>query len=259
MARTARPFVFPLLLARLFLSVSAQTASVSISRYSAYLNQVGCVKDCVWLDATLDDLIAKVGCSSPWVNGCFCRPEAASSAASFLSSCVSSRCSTLESTSLAVTSAVLVYNGYCSDNGYSIPTVASIKSYSAYESQPGCVKRCLWSPDQSSNVNSNNFAAAVDCQAFPWENACVCSSAKADSARAFLTTCVASNCGVATDASQVTAAVSVHADYCSSAGIALPAITGDTRITNTASRADLTSGPLPTGDPGDQTHNSGEL
>ena len=140
---------FLLALHVLHVAAAATVTTVSFLSYPAYLEQVECVKLCLWQVRTLDDLIAAIGCSPPWVNECFCKAELASSASSFLSGCVASRC-TAPSTAPAVTSALAAYNEYCSANGLPIPVVASIQSHSAYVSQSSCVQDCVWSPSHSS-------------------------------------------------------------------------------------------------------------
>jgi hypothetical protein len=218
----------------LFLAFGAlpiHAASVSIISYDPYNGQTECAKRCLWHAGALDDLIAAIGCSTPWTNECFCQPDLASSASEFLSGCVANQCTTPK-TGQAVTRAVSVYNNYCSANGFSIPTAASIKSYSAYASQPDCVQQCLW------HVGAlDDLMPAIGCDA-PWDNSCLCNSALATSAAAFLSTCVASRCSTGTDAPPVTDAISVHVAYCSSAGLPIPvavAATTTTRATSTGS------------------------
>jgi hypothetical protein len=211
------------------LHVAAATTAittVSFLSYPAYLEQVECVKLCLWHVSALDDLIAVIGCSPPWVNECFCKAELASSASSFLSGCVASRC-TAPSTAPAVTSALLAYNEYCSTNGLPIPVVASIQSYSAYVSQSSCVQDCVWSPS-----SSDDLMPGMGCGP-PWDNECLCNADLASTAGAFLSTCVASKCSVEADAPQVTAAIGLHGSYCSAAGLPIPLALATAQTTST--------------------------
>lgn len=212
--------VLLLVLASRALHVANAAVPVSFSSYPAYLEQRDCAKLCLWHVSALDDLIAAIGCSPPWVNECFCLPELARSAADFLSDCVASRC-TSPRTAQAVTSAVSAYNNYCSSNGFSIPTIASIQSYSAYFSQPNCVQRCLWN---SAHLSSDDLMPAIGCDA-PWDNSCLCNTTLVSTAGAFLSTCVASKCSTSVDAPQVISALSVYGAYCSAAGLPIPVVT----------------------------------
>jgi hypothetical protein len=202
--------------------------TVSFLSYPAYLEQVECVKLCLWHVSAVDDLIVQIGCSSPWVNECFCKAELASSASSFLSGCVASRC-TAPSTAPAVTSALSAYNEYCSTNGLPIPVVASIQSYPAYVSQSSCVQECVWSPSRSS---FDDLMPGMGCGP-PWDNACLCNADLASTAGAFLSTCVASKCSVGDDAPQVTAAIGLHGSYCSAAGLPIPLALATAQTTST--------------------------
>lgn len=197
---------------------------VSISSYSPYLEQRACVKNCVWAEGS-GDLVSRIGCSSPRVNECYCHFEFASTASSFLSSCVARGCTTTNIAPI-VTSACSVYNAYCAANNLPIPTVASIKSYSEYLSQPTCVRDCLWHAGQ----DTDDLMPNMGCRA-PWDNGCLCNVTLANTASVFISTCVASRCGASTDGPQVTSALSVHEDYCSSAGLPLHVLAAGTDAT----------------------------
>ncbi|KAH7323688.1 hypothetical protein BKA65DRAFT_511264 [Rhexocercosporidium sp. MPI-PUGE-AT-0058] len=58
-----------------------------------------------------------LGCIDPWYNQCFCNPDRASVATSWVYSCVTSRC---KDTAVA-NSAVVLYTSYCSGAGYQFP------------------------------------------------------------------------------------------------------------------------------------------
>jgi hypothetical protein len=229
------------------LHVANAAAPVSVSSYGPYIDQRDCVKQCLWHTSATDDLIVAVGCSSPWVNECYCQSEQANTASSFLSSCVASRCST-PSTSPIITSALVVYDDYCSSVGFPIPTVASLLAYPAYQSQPDCVQLCLWHPGQI----VDDLMPAIGCGQ-PWDNECLCSASLATKASVFLSTCVASRCSAGTDAPQVTSALSVYDEYCSDAGLALPVVVTSLGTSSTGTVAG------PTSSPNNQGGSSGEF
>ncbi|KAK3393521.1 hypothetical protein B0H63DRAFT_458409 [Podospora didyma] len=219
-----RALLFFILLHTLLARKSA-AGSVSIASYSGFSGRRACVKDCLWhqqdaaSDATLTataaaDLIAAIGCSPPWVDACYCLPEQASTASSFLSSCVANRCDA--KTIAAVTSAIELYRGYCSAVGSPIPVVASITAFAAYRSQPDCVQLCLWHAQQT----VDDLMPAMGC-GDPWANDCLCDVSRLGTATTFLSTCVASRCVAPVTAPEVTSAVSVYGAYCSSAGLPL--------------------------------------
>ena len=116
------------LLATLSFATSANAdVLVSIFSYTPYLQQRECVKDCIWHSgSTARDLIVALGCSGPWVNECYCNGdyEQASTASSFLESCVVKSCPTSSRDAL-VTSALGVYNEYCAGAGMAIPLVVA--------------------------------------------------------------------------------------------------------------------------------------
>ncbi|EGZ76726.1 hypothetical protein NEUTE2DRAFT_161597 [Neurospora tetrasperma FGSC 2509] len=102
---------------------------VSIFSYTPYLRQRECVKDCIWNSGpTAEDLIVALGCRGPWINECYCSGnddyEHASTASSFLRSCVAKSCRTSSTDSL-VTSAFDLYDEYCAEAGMAVPLVVA--------------------------------------------------------------------------------------------------------------------------------------
>jgi len=213
---------------------------VSVKSYSAYLEQPECVKNCLWQGGAADDLVWYVGCSEPFVNECYCRPEQAGTASRFLSECATASCG---QAGPALTSAISVYRGYCSGAGFSIPTVATIISMPAFQSQIDCVQMCIWHAGQT----VDDLMPAMSCGE-PWDNDCLCDAARMKTVgNDFLSTCVASRCSTATTAPLVTSALSVHSAYCSSAGLPLPApaVSATSSATKTASSTATGSGTRP--------------
>ncbi|KAL0475184.1 hypothetical protein QR685DRAFT_549830 [Neurospora intermedia] len=102
---------------------------VSIFSYTPYVRQRECVKDCIWHSGpTAENLIIALGCRGPWVNKCYCSGnddyEHASTASSFLRSCVAKSCRTSSTNSL-VTSAFDLYDEYCAEAGMAVPLVVA--------------------------------------------------------------------------------------------------------------------------------------
>ncbi|CCC07822.1 unnamed protein product [Sordaria macrospora k-hell] len=115
------------------LTTAAGDIPISIFSYTPYLRQRECVKDCIWHSgSTATDLIIALGCSGPWVNECYCKGngnengnrnyEHATTASSFLRSCVAESCRTPSADDL-VTSGFSVYNEYCAKAGMAIPSI----------------------------------------------------------------------------------------------------------------------------------------
>ena len=86
------------------------TATASIKDTIEYLEQVNCVRNCIWDNEASYDVRNFIGCGSPWLNGCICNPHSSSSISLFLTTCVMAACS---SATASVSSAVLVYSEYC--------------------------------------------------------------------------------------------------------------------------------------------------
>ncbi|KAK3954321.1 hypothetical protein QBC32DRAFT_207955, partial [Pseudoneurospora amorphoporcata] len=121
-------FISPIITPSLVTPTTPTTAAdtpISIFSYTPYLQQRECVKDCIWHSgSTATDLIIALGCSGPWVNECYCSGddnyEHASTASSFLRSCVADSCR-ISSTDALVTSGFGVYNEYCAEVGMAVP------------------------------------------------------------------------------------------------------------------------------------------
>ena len=106
-------FLALLLLSKVFLFsiVKGQaTATASIENTIEYLEQVNCVRNCIWHPSASNDVVDFIGCGSPWLNGCICNPSSSSSISSFLSTCIIANCSSATS---EIRSAIFVNSGYC--------------------------------------------------------------------------------------------------------------------------------------------------
>lgn len=109
-----------------FQTISAATtigplAPVSISNFPAYSSARPCAAGCLvnnggWvcgLHGGYHDLGKDLGCGCGPNNACFCSAGLASSASSYISSCVSATCSDVENVEGDVTSMLSLYEGYC--------------------------------------------------------------------------------------------------------------------------------------------------
>ncbi|KAF1966730.1 hypothetical protein BU23DRAFT_313521 [Bimuria novae-zelandiae CBS 107.79] len=117
--------MFPVALAVLLFAIVSKTQAndpatlaASIKSAKNYSLLPACVQQCVWDisdDDTGDiggDVAIHLSCSSPWINGCYCRPSSATVAHSFISSCATYLCSTPQPTDIAAGTSV--YASYCS-------------------------------------------------------------------------------------------------------------------------------------------------
>lgn len=93
-------------------------STVSIASVQPYLDQRYCVRDCLWsgFDNNLESFL---GCPDPYANNCYCRDDLASSASSYITTCVNGGCS---SNTPDVVRAMSVYNGYCSSAAPAVNT-----------------------------------------------------------------------------------------------------------------------------------------
>ncbi|ORY06893.1 hypothetical protein BCR34DRAFT_590466 [Clohesyomyces aquaticus] len=119
MRPTAVPFT-------LFAFISASRAAISnqatevatIKLEPGWKALPSCINHCIWdvndeaTGAIGGDLAYHMGCPNPWYNGCYCRPQSAAVAYSFISSCASYLCSTPSPGDIA--SGTSVYVSYCS-------------------------------------------------------------------------------------------------------------------------------------------------
>jgi hypothetical protein len=108
-------------------------ATASIENTIEYLEQVNCVRNCIWNPGASDDVRDFIGCGSPWLNGCICNPSSSSSISSFLSTCVMASCSSATSN---VRNAISVYSVYCVEGG-TVLTVTSDNEASSPTSTMG--------------------------------------------------------------------------------------------------------------------------
>ena len=102
------------------LALADSTAVVTIKNTPSYQAQRACVQNCLWHSGSTDDLLPAIGCTAPWLEVCMCRVDLASSASSFLASCVNKACNTAP---VDVANAVSLYNSYCSRDNVATTTL----------------------------------------------------------------------------------------------------------------------------------------
>jgi hypothetical protein len=102
-------------------TASSLTATVSVNEDAAWITERACGQKCVWIDsghlgAPYPDIVMHLNCGSPYLNACFCRSDFGTSATTFLSSCVSSRCESdgINDYGTELFSALSIYSNYCS-------------------------------------------------------------------------------------------------------------------------------------------------
>jgi hypothetical protein len=143
-----RPFLstLPILILISLVSPGSSQATISLESLPDFYVQRDCLKRC--FSCYECGVIDTLGC---WYNGldaCFCRSDQAPTATSAISSCVLSACS---GHAADVTSALSLYDGYCSRNqvtlkGFADPTIRNtISLYNApdYKAQKNCLQACF--------------------------------------------------------------------------------------------------------------------
>jgi len=89
--------------------------TVSINNIPAYSSQRACVQHCLF-QGGFNDLGGSLDCPAPLLDSCICRTDLAFSVSSFLSTCVSSGCT---SDTVDIGNALSIYTTYC--NGATAP------------------------------------------------------------------------------------------------------------------------------------------
>lgn len=125
-----------LFLLQAFPVLSDAPATQSLYSEDLYKQQRSCAQSCfVTCCSGFSDVIANdLSCPGPVLNSCYCRSDLQAVAVSYISSCVSSACS---SDTVDIQSATSLYQAYCASNGYSpITTSTSTSTYTPSASQP---------------------------------------------------------------------------------------------------------------------------
>ncbi|KAH0536056.1 hypothetical protein FGG08_007037 [Glutinoglossum americanum] len=107
--------------------------TASIVSTTEYLLQLSCVQNCIWHQGAYDDVVDYIGCGHPYLNGCVCSSDLASSATSFLSSCISASCVSKPD---AITHALSVYSVYCNGDASVLTTSDSGRTLTTSTTNP---------------------------------------------------------------------------------------------------------------------------
>jgi hypothetical protein len=127
-------FFFIILLLIPLISSAAETDAVAaVSIYSDISYQSGrtCSTSCLWYRGPFrqynhgHDLAIELSCGVAAVNGCYCKADFASSASSYISSCVSKGCSNLESVNEEIKTIMALYDGYCKTANVEVVTTTT--------------------------------------------------------------------------------------------------------------------------------------
>ncbi|KAF4160235.1 hypothetical protein CNMCM8927_002717 [Aspergillus lentulus] len=120
---TPKASLLILLCCSLFIN-AADGTTATLTESTAYASQRPCAKSCFyWGSSTqggADFLAERIGCEvDPILNECICRSDLQQTADSFLRKCVSDNCG---ANAIDVSSAVGIYDDYCTSNGYTRAT-----------------------------------------------------------------------------------------------------------------------------------------
>lgn len=160
-----------LLLLATMATASSLTATVSVNEDAAWITERACGQKCVWIDsghigAPYPDIVMHLNCGSPYLNACFCRADFGTSATTFLSSCVSSRCESdgINDYGTELFSALSIYSNYCSTAAgvvFAAPSVdvTSASSISATAGSASASVRTTATSTASSTSSRDNSAS----------------------------------------------------------------------------------------------------
>ena len=123
-----------LFLLQAFPVLSDPPATQSLYSEDLYKQQRSCAQGCfvTCCNGYEDDIANDLSCPNPVLNSCYCRGDLQAVAVSYISSCVSSACS---SDTVDIQSATSLYQAYCVSNGYP-PITTSTSTYKPSASQP---------------------------------------------------------------------------------------------------------------------------
>src|SRR5277367_1367325 len=119
-----------LFLLQAFPVLSDAAATQSLYSEDLYKQQRSCAQNCFYSGGVYgdgDNIAIDLSCPSPILNSCYCRGDLQAVAVSYVSSCVSSACS---SDTVDIHSATSLYQAYCVSNGY--PPITTSTSTSTY-------------------------------------------------------------------------------------------------------------------------------
>lgn len=138
----------PIVILLLLQKASAATtlgplAPISIHSLQAYSTARPCAAGClvyngIWVcgvNAGYHDLGKDLGCGCGPNNACFCSTGLASSASSYISSCVSAKCSSFGDVGGDLTSMLGLYNGYCQTANVEVVSTVLASTTTAADAQ----------------------------------------------------------------------------------------------------------------------------
>ncbi|KAF4625628.1 hypothetical protein G7Y89_g12534 [Cudoniella acicularis] len=218
--RATSPLIL-LLLSHLINQGSSQN-TVSLFTWPEYEVLRECAQKCIW--GYTGSVADTIGCpGGPWYDACICNPNEMPSAASHVSICVQSSCTS--GSNVDAPTAVAAYTDYCFSAGYTTagqasPTMSldlktvSLFSDSGFEMLQSCAQDCVWG-------QMGSVADTIGC-AEPWYNMCVCNVAQQPKAMGSVGSCITTRCTGTVD---VSTAMEVYTNYCSKAGYSVNAAT----------------------------------
>jgi hypothetical protein len=104
-------------------AAAQNTGTFTLGSEAGYKNLRQCAQDCLGGVVGPTNIFPFFSCESPWYNNCYCgygRSDLESLGTSFLSSCISSSC-TQGNPGPDASSANVVYESYCAQNGFTFP------------------------------------------------------------------------------------------------------------------------------------------
>lgn len=121
-----------------FLIRPSASATVTLDELPAYQSQRSCAKYCFFIVSSgqgpPNEVARHLSCAvDPIENDCFCRPDLQAQAESYVRSCVGSACIR---NALDISSAVQVYNGYCTSAGFERAEVTASTPTSGMQYSP---------------------------------------------------------------------------------------------------------------------------
>ncbi|KEF54443.1 uncharacterized protein A1O9_09610 [Exophiala aquamarina CBS 119918] len=151
-------------------TASSLTATVSVNEDAAWITERSCGQKCVWIDsghigAPYPDIVMHLNCGSPYLNACFCRSDFGTSATTFLSSCVSSRCESdgINDYGTELFSALSIYSNYCSTAAgvvFAAPSV-DVTSASAISTTENSISASAGTTTASTPSNTSSEGASA--------------------------------------------------------------------------------------------------
>ncbi|KAI0433261.1 hypothetical protein F5Y09DRAFT_92005 [Xylaria sp. FL1042] len=138
----------------------AACESVSLAQASAFASQRPCAQSCFGggIFGDVGELADGIGCAyqNPQ-NECVCRLDLQSNADEYIASCVSRYCS---ANTLDITSAVSIYDSYCTSAGYVRDTPATATSADSSTSAPSSLASSPSQPQQTSFTSQTSSLAS---------------------------------------------------------------------------------------------------